>query len=127
MAAQWALADELAADFAARGLTGAGGVRRPAPGGRPGGGAAAGGRGAVPLSPRRRGRPATVPGARVRAVGRIGKAQEDGAAALAELMSRYVERLETRLGELKDTALTTRAEVRELRAQSHRAARRAGA
>ncbi|MBN9121240.1 MAG: hypothetical protein J0I06_19160 [Planctomycetes bacterium] len=46
---------------------------------------------------------------------RIGKAQEDGAAALAELMSRYVERLETRLGELKDTALTTRAEVRELR------------
>lgn len=46
---------------------------------------------------------------------RIGKAQEDGAAALAELMSRYVERLETRLGELKDTALTTRAEVRELK------------
>ena len=46
---------------------------------------------------------------------RIGRAQEDGAAALAELMSRYVERLETRLGELKDTALTTRAEVRELR------------
>ena len=47
---------------------------------------------------------------------RIGKSQEDNAAALAELMSRYVERLETRLGELKDTALTTRAEVRELRA-----------
>jgi WD40 repeat protein len=46
---------------------------------------------------------------------RIGKAQEDGAAQLAELMSRYVERLETRLGELKDTALTTRAEMRELR------------
>jgi hypothetical protein len=46
---------------------------------------------------------------------RIGKAQEDGAAQLAGLMSRYVERLETRLGELKDTALTTRAEVRELR------------
>jgi WD40 repeat protein len=46
---------------------------------------------------------------------RISKAQEDGAAQLAELMSRYVERLETRLGELKDTALTTRAEVRELR------------
>lgn len=45
---------------------------------------------------------------------RIGKAQEDGATQLAELMSRYVERLETRLGELKDTALTTRAEVREL-------------
>jgi len=45
---------------------------------------------------------------------RIGKAQEDGAAQLAELMSRYVERLEARLGELKDTALTTRAEVREL-------------
>jgi hypothetical protein len=47
---------------------------------------------------------------------RIGKAQEDSAAQLAELMSRYVERLETRLGELKDTALTTRAEVRELKA-----------
>ncbi|HUR55299.1 MAG TPA: WD40 repeat domain-containing protein, partial [Gemmataceae bacterium] len=46
---------------------------------------------------------------------RIGKAQEDGAAQLAELMSRYVERLETRLGEIKDTALTTRAEVKELR------------
>jgi WD40 repeat protein len=46
---------------------------------------------------------------------RIGKAQEDGAAQLAELMSRYVERLETRLGEIKDTALTTRAEVRELK------------
>ncbi len=47
---------------------------------------------------------------------RIGKAQEDGAAQLAELMSRYVERLETRLGELKDTALSTRAEVCELKA-----------
>jgi hypothetical protein len=47
---------------------------------------------------------------------RIGKAQEDSAAQLAELMSRYVERLETRLGELKDTALTTRTEVRELKA-----------
>ena len=47
---------------------------------------------------------------------RIGKAQEDGAAQLAELMSRYVERLESRLGEIKDTALTTRAEVKELRA-----------
>jgi hypothetical protein len=47
---------------------------------------------------------------------RIGRAQEDGAAQLAELMSRYVERLETRLGEIKDTALTTRAEVKELRA-----------
>ncbi len=46
---------------------------------------------------------------------RIGKAQEDGAATLAELMSRYVERLETRLGELKDTALSTRAEIRELK------------
>jgi hypothetical protein len=46
---------------------------------------------------------------------RIGKAQEDGAAQLAGLMSRYVERLETRLGELKDTVLTTRAEVRELK------------
>lgn len=42
---------------------------------------------------------------------RIGKAQEDGAATLAELMSRYVERLETRLGELKDTTLSTREEV----------------
>jgi WD40 repeat protein len=46
---------------------------------------------------------------------RIGKAQEDGAATLAELMSRYVDRLETRLGELKDTALSTRAEIRELK------------
>ncbi len=46
---------------------------------------------------------------------RIGKAQEQGTAQLAELMSRYVERLETRLGELKDTALTTRSEVKELR------------
>ena len=45
---------------------------------------------------------------------RLGKAQEDGAAQLAALMSRYVERLEARLGELKDTALTTRAEVRAL-------------
>lgn len=47
---------------------------------------------------------------------RLGKAQEDGAVQLAQMMSRYVERLETRLGEIKDTALTTRAEVRELRA-----------
>ncbi|MDB5309719.1 MAG: domain, G-beta repeat [Gemmataceae bacterium] len=47
---------------------------------------------------------------------RIGKVQEDSAAQLAALMSRYVERLETRLGEIKETALTTRAEVRELRA-----------
>ncbi|MCE9565447.1 MAG: WD40 repeat domain-containing protein [Planctomycetes bacterium] len=47
---------------------------------------------------------------------RIGKAQEQGTAQLAELMSRYVERLETRLGELKDTALTTRSEVKELKA-----------
>lgn len=47
---------------------------------------------------------------------RLNKAQADGTAQLAELMSRYVERLETRLGELKDTALTTRAEVRELKA-----------
>jgi len=45
---------------------------------------------------------------------RLGKAQEDGAAQLAALMARYVERLEARLGELKDTALTTRAEVRAL-------------
>ncbi|HYH69533.1 MAG TPA: WD40 repeat domain-containing protein [Urbifossiella sp.] len=45
---------------------------------------------------------------------RLGKAQEDGAAQLAALMGRYVERLEARLGELKDTALTTRAEVRAL-------------
>jgi hypothetical protein len=45
---------------------------------------------------------------------RLGKAQEDGAAQLAALMSRYVERLEARLGEIKDTALTTRAEVRAL-------------
>jgi len=43
---------------------------------------------------------------------RIGKAQEDGAAQLAGLMSRYVERL----GELKDTALNHAAEVRELKA-----------
>jgi hypothetical protein len=47
---------------------------------------------------------------------RLGKAQEDGAAQLAALMARYVERLEARLGELKDTALTTRAEVRALMA-----------
>lgn len=46
---------------------------------------------------------------------RLGKAQEDATAQLAGLMARYVERLETRLGELKDTALTTRAEVRDLR------------
>ncbi|QDU20379.1 WD40 repeat domain-containing protein [Urbifossiella limnaea] len=45
---------------------------------------------------------------------RLGKAQEDGAAQLAALMARYVERLEARLGELTDTALTTRAEVRAL-------------
>lgn len=47
---------------------------------------------------------------------RLGKAQEDGAAQLAALMARYVERLEARLGEIKDTALTTRAEVRALAA-----------
>jgi len=46
---------------------------------------------------------------------RINKAQEDSTAQLAELMARYVERLETRLGDLKDTTLSTRAEVRELR------------
>lgn len=47
---------------------------------------------------------------------RIGNMQEDGTAQLAKLMSRSVERLETRLGELKDSALMTRSEVRELRA-----------
>src|SRR5262249_10609355 len=59
--------------------------------------------------------PRLFQGLAVAPLDRIRQAQEDNAAALAELMSRYVERLETRLGELKDTALTTRAEVRELR------------
>jgi hypothetical protein len=45
---------------------------------------------------------------------RIGKAQEDTAANLAALMSRYVERLESRLGELKDTALDTQRGLRQL-------------
>ena len=57
---------------------------------------------------------------------RIGKAQEDGAAQLAELMSRYVERLESRLGEIKDTTLTTRAEVRGREALAEHHFRRLG-
>jgi WD40 repeat protein len=116
VAAQWALADELAAEFAARGLAALAAFVTLRPRGDPS---------AVPLLAvavrfhfRRavEDDPRLFQGLAFAQLERIGKAQEDGAAALAELMSRYVERLETRLGELKDTALTTRAEVRELRA-----------
>ncbi len=113
--AQWALADELATDFLARGFTALAAFVALRPAADPA---------AVPLLAiavrfhfRRavEDDPRLFQGLTFAQLERIGKAQEDGAAALAELMSRYVERLETRLGELKDTALTTRAEVRELR------------
>jgi hypothetical protein len=116
VASQWALADELAADLTGRGLAALAAFVTL----RPRGDASA-----VPLLAvavrfhfRRavEDDPRLFQGLAFAQLERLGKAQEDGAAALAELMSRYVERLETRLGELKDTALTTRAEVRELRA-----------
>jgi hypothetical protein len=115
VAAQWAVADELAADFAARGFAALAAFVALRPPGDPA---------AVPLlavAVRFYFRRAVEDDPHLFQVltfsqlERIGRAQEDGAAALAELMSRYVERLETRLGELKDTALTTRAEVRALR------------
>jgi WD40 repeat protein len=115
VSAQWGIADELATDLKGRGFTTLGAFVAL----RPQGDSAA-----VPLlavAVRHHFRraieddPKLFQGLAFAQLERIGKAQEDGAAALAELMSRYVERLETRLGELKDTAMTTRAEVRELR------------
>jgi len=115
VAAQWALADELASDFAGRGFATLATFVTLRPKGDPA---------AVPLLAvavrfhfRRAVEedPRLFQGLAFAQLERIGKSQEDNAAALAELMSRYVERLETRLGELKDTALTTRAEVREIR------------
>jgi WD40 repeat protein len=115
VSAQWAIADELGSDLKARGYEALAvflNLRPP------------GDEAAVPLlavAVRYHFRraveddPKLFQGLTFAQLERIGKAQEDGAAALAELMSRYVDRLETRLGELKDTALTTRAEVRELR------------
>ena len=115
VASQWALAEELAADFTAYGFTtlAAFVALRPSSD-----------QSAVPLLAvavryyfRRavEDDPKLFQGLAFAQLERLGKAQEDGAAALAELMSRYVERLDTRLGELKDTASATRAEVRELR------------
>ena len=115
VATQWALADELAADLRAHGYPSLAGFVTLRPESDPH---------AVPLLAvavrfhfRRavEDDPRLFQGLAFSQLERIGKAQEDGAAQLAELMSRYVERLETRLGELKDTALTTRQEVRELR------------
>jgi hypothetical protein len=117
LAAQWKLADELADDLQAEGYPTLGAFVALRPAGDPS---------AAPLLAvavryyfRRAVEedPKLFQGLAFAQLERIGKAQEDGAAQLAELMSRYVERLETRLGELKDTALTTCEEVRELRLQ----------
>ena len=115
LAAQWHLADELAADLRDAGFPSLAVFVALRPAGDPA---------AVPLlavAVRYYFRRAVEDDAKLfhglafEQLERIGKAQTDGATQLAELMSRYVERLETRLGDLKDTALTTRAEVRELR------------
>jgi hypothetical protein len=117
LSAQWALADELAADLRSSGFPTLAAFVTLRPSSDPS---------AAPLLAvavryyfRRavENDPKLFQGLAFAQLERIGKAQEDGAAQLAELMSRYVERLEARLGELKDTALTTRAEVRELRLQ----------
>ena len=116
LTAEWKVADELAADLQVRGFPTLAVFLTLRPAGDPN---------AVPLlavAVRHHFRrtieddPKLFQGLAFAQLERIGKAQEQGTAQLAELMSRYVERLETRLGELKDTALTTRSEVKELRA-----------